>query len=224
MSTSRVALIHTGFVLVDALTKLFRELAPEAELMHVVDDSLLREVLRDGEVRAPVRRRLLAYFQAAEAFKVDCILNVCSSVGDVADLARQVVQTPVIRIDEAMAEEAVSRGSRIGVAATLATTLEPTCRLILRKAQETAKAITLERALCAGAFEALTAGKPEAHDQIVLQGIRELAAKGIDIIVFAQGSMARFVERMDPELAERTVTSPRSGVLRVKELLERKKP
>jgi hypothetical protein len=36
------------------------------------------------------------------------------------------VPVPVIRVDEAMADQAVKTGPRIGVIATLSTTLEPT--------------------------------------------------------------------------------------------------
>jgi len=40
------------------------------------------------------------------------------------------VGIPVVRVDEPMAEKAVQTGTRIGVAATLATTLKPTTELI----------------------------------------------------------------------------------------------
>ena len=75
----KVALIHTGFALVEVLTKLFNSIIPEAELTHIVDDSLLREVLDKGKVTNPVRRRMLSYFKAAEDYNADVIFNVCSS-------------------------------------------------------------------------------------------------------------------------------------------------
>ena len=78
-SMKKVALVHTGFVLVEALTSLFKENIPDVELIHIVDDSLLREVLEAGGVTKAVVARMLAYYQAAEAYRVDCIFNVCSS-------------------------------------------------------------------------------------------------------------------------------------------------
>jgi len=214
----KIALIHTGFALVEVLTRRFNTRIPEAELVHIVDDSLLREVLAAGEVTRPVTKRMLAYYQAAETYDVDCIFNVCSSVGEVADLARRVVNTPVVKIDDSMAETAVVSAEKIGVAATLQTTLDPTCRLVERKAAEAGRRVSLQRTLCPGAFEKLMAGQAEEHDRIVLAGIRELSEK-VDVIVLAQGSMARLAENLEPELAERVLTSPASGVEAVRKLL-----
>ena len=53
----KVTLIHTGFALVDVLTKLFKQYIPEAELTHIIDDSLLREVLANEEVTKTVIAR-----------------------------------------------------------------------------------------------------------------------------------------------------------------------
>jgi Asp/Glu/hydantoin racemase len=214
----KIALVHTGFALVEVLTRMFNNQIPGAELVHILDDSLLREVLAAGEVTRAVTRRMLAYYQAAEAYNVDCIFNVCSSVGEVADLARRVVATPVVKIDDSMAETAVMRAERIGVAATLQTTLDPTCRLVERKAAEAGRRVSIQRTLCPGAFERLMAGQAEEHDRIVLAGIRKLSEK-VDVIVLAQGSMARLVEKLEPELAERVLTSPASGVTAVRQLL-----
>ena len=214
----KVALIHTGFALVDPLIKLFKEIIPEVELTHIVDDSLLREVLAKGEVTKPVINRMLNYFKSAEYYKVDCILNVCSSVGEVADLARDNISTPIVKIDEKMAEEAVIRSLNIGVAATLKTTLAPTIRMIEKKATAAGKKIKINETLCPGAFEELISGNSEKHDEIVLKGVIELADK-VDIIVFAQSSMARLVDSLDRDLAGKILTSPRSGVLEVKRVL-----
>lgn len=215
----KVALIHTGFALVEVLTKLFKEIIPKAELIHIVDDSLLREVLAKDKVTKPVINRMLNYYRSAEYYGIDCILNVCSSVGEVADLAREIISTPIVKIDEKMAEEAVARSLNVGVAATLKTTLEPTTRMIEKKALDDGKKIKITKTICPGAFEELIGGNPEKHDEIVLKGVSELANK-VDIIVFAQGSMARLVNNLDKDLAGRILTSPKSGVLEVKRVLD----
>ena len=214
----KIALIHTGFALVEVLTNLFLKIIPDIELTHIVDDSLLREVLKEGKVTKPVIERMLAYFTAAQYYKVDCIFNVCSSVGEVADMAREKIETPIVKIDEKMAEGAVSEATSIGVAATLKTTLDPTCRLIERKAKESGRAVKIERTICPGAFEELMSGNAKKHDEIVLKGIKEMADK-VEIVVLAQGSMARLASSLDENLAKRVLTSPKSGVMEVKRVL-----
>ena len=214
----KVALIHTGFALVKVLSNLFKKIIPDVELTHIVDDSLLREVIKKEKVTKPVIKRMLYYFQAAEYDKVDCIFNVCSSVGEIADIARKMIETPIVKIDEKMAEDSVKKATNIGIAATLKTTLDPTCRLIENKAKEQDKTVKIQKTLCPGAFEELMNGNPKKHDEIVLKGIKELADK-VEVVVLAQGSMARLTSSFNKDLASRILTSPRRGVLEVKRIL-----
>ncbi len=214
----KVALIHTGFALVDTLKNLFGEIMPSVELINILDDSLLREVLKEGCVTKPVIERMISYFKAAQYYKVDAILNVCSSVGEVADIARMIIDTPIVKIDEVMADEAVKGATSIGVAATLKTTLDPTCRLLEKKAEALGKKITITRTLCPGAFEELISGNAKKHDDMVLREVEKLAGS-VEIVVLAQGSMARLTDSLDSKLLPRVFSSPRSGVSEVKRVV-----
>jgi hypothetical protein len=214
----KVTLIHTGFALVDVLTKLLKQHIPGSELTHIVDDSLLREVLANDGLTKPVVARMINYYTSASYYKPDCILNVCSSVGEVADIARKLIDTPIVKIDEPMAVQAVERSSSIGVAATLKTTLEPTIRMIEAKAALLGKKVNIVRTVCPGAFEELIGGNPEKHDEMVRKCVTELASK-VDIIVFAQGSMARLTASLEAGLASRILTSLDSGVMEVRRVL-----
>src|SRR3546814_11272849 len=89
-----------------------------------------------------------------------------------------------------MAEKAVATGRRIGVVATLSTTLNPTADLVRRVAAEQGKQIEIVEHLCEGAFEAVMAGDGTTHDRIVGEGLTQ-GMKGMDAIVLAQASMAR---------------------------------
>ena len=214
----KIAIIHTSFVIVEGITELFNKIIPEAKLVHIVDDSLLPEILAEKRITKKVIRRMLSYFKAAEDTGADVIFNICSTVGEVADIARQMIDTPIVKIDEKMAEEAVQRSSKIGVAATLQSTMDPTCRLIEKKAAEAGKKITIERTLCPGAFDALISGNKDEHDRIVMEHVSQLAEK-VEIIVFAQSTMARLLDKMDKDLAERILTSPERGVRQTREVL-----
>ena len=133
-------------------------------------------------------------------------------MGPCVEAARPMIGIPVVRVDEPMAEKAVQMGARIGVAATLATTLKPTSELIQRKAAQTGGKHTITSELCEGAFEAVVSGDTATHDRIVSQSLRELDAK-TDVIVLAQASMARVVDSMKPsEIHVPVLSSPRLGV------------
>jgi Asp/Glu/hydantoin racemase len=208
--------IHTGPVLVDVFKNLFPELLPDVRLVNIVDDGLLTDVRAAGGLTPSVTRRILGYGMLAESSGADAILNCCSSVGEAADLLAQTVGIPVVKIDNRMAMTAVEQGSRIGIIATVATTLDPTERLIQRKAHDARKSITTKRYLVDSAFDALVAGKAEEHDRLLRAAI-EKAMDENDVVVLAQGSMARLVPSIEQRVP--VLSSPRSSVEALKERL-----
>jgi Asp/Glu/hydantoin racemase len=109
-----------------------------------------------------------------------------------------------------MAEKAVNIGKQIGVIATLATTLEPTCDLIEKKAETFGKNVSISRKLCGDAFERLTQGDREGHDELIMNAVCELNSDH-DVIVLSQASMARLVETID-DIQVPVLSSPESGL------------
>jgi Asp/Glu/hydantoin racemase len=197
---STLALIHTSTTMVpvfkDLCAQYFAQL--DVECFHIADDSLIGDTIRKGRLTATTAGRLVGYLQSAEAAGADHILVTCSSVGHIVEMGASLVEVPVTRVDFPMAEHAVSVGTRIGVAATLPTTLEPTSDLIRRQADRIGKEVTLSTRCCGDAFEALMAGYPDDHDARVRKALKELAGS-TDVVVLAQASMARVVETLKPE-------------------------
>ena len=215
-----LAFLHTAPMLAPTFAALAAEKLPGVRIFHMVDESLIQNTLAAGKLERDTIRRICNAIESAHEGGADVVMLTCSSVGAAVDVARQLVDFPVLRVDEAMADEAVSRASRIGVAATLRTTLEPTAALIRERARIAGVSPVIVEKLCEGAFEAVRAGDGARHDEIVGRGLRELAGE-VDVIVLAQASMARVVDTM-PE-SERTVpilSSPALGVERAKRALE----
>jgi Asp/Glu/hydantoin racemase len=221
MSAKTLYAIHTGPVLVDVIKALVKEVLPGTRLVNIVDDGLLAEVREAGHLTAAVSRRLVGYGVLAAGSGADAILNCCSSVGEAAELLTHVVDIPVVRIDEPMAQRAVESGSRIAAVATLATTLDPTKRLILRKATESGRDVTVKSYVADSAFDALLAGDAQKHDSLVNAAIDE-ALKDNDVVVLAQGSMARLVLTRRDDSGGRILTSPRAGVESLRKYLQAK--
>jgi Asp/Glu/hydantoin racemase len=118
-----------------------------------------------------------------------------------------------------MADEAVQRGSRIGVLGTLTTTLEPTAALIRSRASAAGRDVTVDARVAEGAFEALQRGDTSEHDRRVMAVMQELLDR-VDVLVLAQASMARVADQL-PSDGRRVpiLTSPRLGVERLKSVL-----
>jgi len=212
-----VIIIHTSDVSVKDLKNLFTELAPEVCVRNIIDDSLLAEVLENGGVTTAVKKRICAYALQAEAIGADLIFSQCSSVGEAADIAAQLVDVPLVKIDEKMAEVACKIGKRIGVVATLQTTLGPTVRLVKKTAEKLKKEVQITEKLCEGAFDLLRSGDIKTHNKMVIEAIRKLTEE-VDVIVCAQGSMVPLLAELG-ETPIPVLTSPRLGVERAVEVL-----
>ena len=98
------------------------------------------------------------------------------------------------RIDCAMVEEAIEKGERIAVLATVATTLKPTLDYVQRKVQQSGKSRTITPILMEEAFHALLAGDMDTHDRIVSEGLQSAFTQA-DVVMLAQASMARVLQQ-----------------------------
>lgn len=208
-----LALIHTSPTLTPLFSALCAEHLPTTRIFHMVDESLIKDTIREGHLRRVTMRRLLAMIESAGEAGADAVLVTCSSIGAGVALGQQLFDMPVIRVDEAMAEAAVSLGNRIGVMATLRTTLEPTIALLRQKAAAAGRKIEIVDSLCDGAFEAVLAGDTETHDRILAAALRD-EMRSVDAVVLAQASMARVVEQMEP-LPMPVLSSPELAVRQV---------
>lgn len=214
--TRSLALLHTVAGLVPTFEELVAKHMPGWKPFNVVDESLLRNAIRDGGLTPLTMRRVAAYLGLAAEGGAEAILVTCSSIGPAVDAARASIPVPVVRVDEGMADRAVEIGQRIGVVATLATTLEPTSDLVRRRAAAAGKSPILVDRICEGAFEALSAGDRDRHDALVAQGISEVAAE-VDVVVLAQASMARVLGTpATASVRVPTLSSPELGVLHFK--------
>lgn len=210
---TKVAVLHTSFVFVTVepvITDLIGELIPDAELLHFVDSDVLATVVREQSISESSERRMVHLAQAAEAAGADIIFSACSSLGPTLDAARRAVHVPVVKIDEAMAVAAAAY-DRIGVLATVPTTLGPTSDLIAARAHDVGRSPKITQQLCPGAFDTLMGGDRAGHDQLVSEQAADLA-RDVGVIVLAQASMQRLVGRLETETGLTVLSSPRMGV------------
>jgi Asp/Glu/hydantoin racemase len=216
----KVALVYTSTTpeLIELVEKEVRQLLPPGtEVISNQDPSILAEVREAGYVTAPPAARLVGMYMKAVGEGADAILNICSSVGEVADAAQAIGRytgIPIVRIDEEMCREAVRQGTRIGVMATLPTTLAPTKNTILRVAREMNKRVELVDVLVDGAF-----GLDQEQFKGLMTKYATAVSDKVDVILFAQGSMAYCEEYIQQKCGKPVLSSPRFGAAALKEAL-----
>ena len=201
-------------------TEIRKNLGDTPEIADYQDPSILAEVRENGYVTAPAAARLVGMFMQAVCDGADAILNCCSSVGEAADAAQDLGKytgIPIVRIDEEMCREAVRLGSRVGVLATLPTTLEPTKNTILRAAREMNRRVVLVDGLIDGAF-----GINQEQFKKMLCGKAEEIREQVDVVLLAQGSMAYAEQVIAEKIGKPVLSSPRFGAAALKEALHAK--
>lgn len=196
MQQKTLALIHTSATLVPVFAELCSKYLPNVKVFNIVDDSLIKNTIACGELTASTARRVVNYAGSAQEAGADYILYTCSSIGTAVEAAALLTGVPVLRVDQPMADKAVQSGKRIGVIATLSTTLEPTSDLVRRRAIAAGKEIELLPVLCEGAFDALMSGDAATHDAKVKAALQKLS-KEADVILLAQASMGRVVDGLE---------------------------
>jgi glutamate racemase len=203
----KIGVIHTSPATVDLFGRLLRERLPGATVVNLLDDSILPELRDNGSDLSAVEPRWRDYARIVSARGVGILLNACSSVGELCARVQGEIPQPIVRVDAAMAREAVRRGGRIGVLATLATTLRPTSDLIRETAGEVGKTVAVDAVLVRGAYEALVEGDQSRHDDLVAVALAR-SARTHDAVVLAQASMARVLPRLDAVTQGKVLTSP----------------
>jgi Asp/Glu/hydantoin racemase len=209
--------VHTSATLVPLFQDLTKQHLTDVETFNIVDDSLIKDVIKKGKLEPNTASRVVNHIKAAEEAGADVILVTCSSIGRAIETAATLSSVPVIRVDQAMADEAVQTGKNIGVIATLPTTLEPTSDLVKRRAEKAGKDVNITSKLCNGAFEALMSGDAAKHDEMVAKALKELM-QTVDVIVLAQASMARVVDGLSTD--EKKVPILASPAIAMKKLAE----
>ncbi len=212
---TRIALIHA---LAHSVAPINDELArawPEAQRMNLLDDSLSADLAQRGQgLDAAMHRRFEVLADYAVETGAQAILFTCSAFGPCIEaVARKHSAIPVLKPNEAMVQEAVAHGGRVGLIASFAPTL-------LSMPPEFPSGVDLRSALADGAMDALNRGDFEAHDALVVQAARELADASCKVIALAQFSMARAAPAVRQALGLPVLTTPASAVRALRKHLD----
>jgi aspartate/glutamate racemase len=214
-----LGIIHATGLTINATKPYIDKYIPNVSVMHLCDDTIQRDNIAAGVGVIPKRNfyKFAMYSHNLEEAGVDLIMLACSTFNFAAELARPMIDTPIAQIDRPMMELAVKTGKRVGLLATLPTTVPASERLLQIAADEAGKTIECETVLRSEAFDVLIKGDVEKHNEILLQAIDDLSSQ-VDCIAMAQLSMSALA----PFLGQTKVpvyNSGDTGFTRVKEML-----
>jgi Asp/Glu/hydantoin racemase len=210
----RIALIHALKHSIAPIEAAFAQLWPDAKLMNLLDDSLSADLARDGALDDAMTERFLALGDYAAATGANAILFTCSAFGPCIEaVATAHAPMPVLRPNEAMIEQAVSIGKRIGLLSTFPPTLAS-------MPPEFPASVEVVPKLAEGALAALDRGDRATHDRLIVEASRDL--RDCDVIALAQFSIAATAPMVAEATGKPVVTTPDSAVQKLMKLLAAK--
>jgi Asp/Glu/hydantoin racemase len=217
LDTPRIALIHATPLAVEPINTAFKQMWPDALATNLLDDSLAPDLVREGGITARVIDRFVTLAKYVRKAGADGIMFTCSAFGTAIEAARDAVDVPVLKPNEAMLDEALEAGTRLGVLATF----EPSIPNFVVELESLAKAkgmrLDVRTRAVANAMAELQAGRGDEHDRLIAEAAAQLM--DCDAVLLSQFSMASAAARIASTPTCKVLTSPASAVARMKSLL-----
>ena len=220
LSKKTVGIIHAALISTKGVQPFIQEIIPEVTVVHVVDDTIQNSnfACQPGVIPKENFFKFANYAHNLELAGVDLIMLACSTFNRAVEVARPMINTPMLQIDRTMMDLAVKDGRKIGLLATVPTTVPASERLLKLAAEEAGKEIEITIVLCIKAFEEIKKGNVELHNELLLKEIEQLS-ETVDAIVMAQVSMS-VLEPMLTNTKVPVYNSGRTGFNKVREILE----
>ena len=213
----RVALVSSTRAVFASMEAAFREVFPEAQILHLLDETLIEDFRREAGLSPHSRRKALQMTLTAQEAGVDGILVTCSTLSPSVDDFRPFLKIPIVKIDEPVIEEVVQNADTVGLLATAETVLKSVEPLVLKKAREVGRKISV-RPFIKGDVWPLLQKDPAAFYRAVA-GAATAAAKECQAVILTQVSIAPGREFVEEKLRPRIYTSPAYAVQAIRKIL-----
>lgn len=145
LSGKKLGIIHAALITTRMVQKYIDEIIPEVEVVHWVDDTIQNTNFACEPGVIP-KKNYYKFVQGAlsqQEYGVNLILLACSTFNRAVEFARPMIHTPMLQIDRPMMDLAVQDGNRIGLLATVPTTVPASERLLRVAAEEAGKTIEI---------------------------------------------------------------------------------
>ncbi|MDR6517829.1 hypothetical protein J2789_000491 [Variovorax paradoxus] len=204
-----LAFLHTAQVHVPTFERLVRRIEPGLRVRHVVREELLADARVVGVDDAGLVSRVHEAMHEAASEGAKVVVCTCSTIGAIAERTPTGDAFRALRIDRAMADQAVRTGPRVLIAAALESTLAPTKALVLSAAQDAGIAVQPAVLFVEDAWPHFEAGDSVRYIETLASAIRAASAEA-DVVVLAQASMAPVADAL-ADLGIDVLSSPAPG-------------
>ncbi|MHA6692212.1 aspartate/glutamate racemase family protein [Devosia sp. A449] len=206
----RISLIHAVAVAVEPITSAFQTDWPEAECLHLIEDRLAPDRSRDGALTTSMSARIGLLTDYAVLAGAQAVLFTCSAFGPAIEVAARRHEVPVFKPNQAMFDQALRAGNRIGMLATFAPAIQTMEAEFAEAAAAAGRDAQLRTILVPAALDALKGGDADTHNRLIAEFAPQLA--DCDTIMLAHFSTSRALAAVQAKVERPVLTSPGAAV------------
>ena len=213
----RIVLIHAVPMAIEPIKCAFNELWPEPEIVNLFDDSLSVDRVKSNVLTTDMEKRFSDLGNYAQSIGADGILFTCSAFGPAIDKVANNLTIPVLKPNEAMFEQALNTGHKIGMLATFEQSIASMSREFCEIRSSLSATGSLDTKLVEGAMEFLRQGNQTEHNELIAKTAATF--KHCDVLMLAQFSMVSAKSTVFRELNVPVLTAPEAAVKKLRGIL-----
>ena len=220
MEKPKIALISSTRAVFASMDAAFKAVFPEAEIVQILDETLLVLFRQDGGLSVRSRRKALQMALSAQDAGVDGVLVTCSSLSPAVDELRSFLTVPIVKIDEPMIEYAVQKAESLALVASAETVLKSVGPFVQKKAEQFGRRVSLRPVILADSWPLLQKDPISFYKAVGEACTR--AARECQGVVITQVSMAPGRDYASPEVRDRVFAAPEYAVRALREILTKR--
>ena len=212
----RVTMIHAIAESIPPVRLAFDEEFPEAEVINVLDESLLVDF--DDQLTPDLRRRITNIIGYCQDNKADAIGLACSVYAPVVESAKDLVHVPLVSSYGPVMANAVTAGPRIGLIASVASTMRDSKYYLHLAAYEAGVEIEPQLCLAEDLITVMRAEGQSGLERRLEEEVLKIASK-VDVVLLTQFSFAAALAHLEKVSPIPVLSAPHSSARTLKKLL-----
>jgi Asp/Glu/hydantoin racemase len=212
----RVTMIHAIAESIPPVRLAFSDEFPEAEVVNVLDEGLLFDF--DDQITPSLRRRMSNLIGYCQDNNADAIGLACSVYAPVVDSAKELVEVPLVSSYGPVMADAVAVGPRVGLIASVSSTMRDSEYYLRLAAEEAGKTIEPHLCLADDLIQILRAeGQPGLERRLEEEVLK--LAPDVDVVILSQFSFAAALAHLENVSPVPVLSAPHSSARTLKRLL-----
>lgn len=184
----RIACLHTAESNISVFEVAAKELnLPAGVLSHEVRPDLLEKAEQAGGLTHDIAHETASVLRVL-CQNADAVVLTCSTLGPSIEELADTTLVPVLRVDAALAKQAIDVGGKVVALCAVETTLEPTAQLFAKAAEPSRT--PYEVRIVPGAWARFKAGDRDGYLSAIADAADTAYEEGAAIVALAQASMA----------------------------------